>query len=515
MTRTELELRGFALVLAVLASVIAIGQSTSAAERAELLAAVNSITKEEAKTFVDTLADDSFEGREAGSRGGRAAGNLLMKEMEKHGLIPAGDGQTYFQTFNGSSRNILGLLLGRDPELKNELIVIGAHYDHVGYGRANNSFGPFGYVHNGADDNASGVSGLLEVIDAIRRMPEAPRRSILFVFWDAEEQGLLGSYHWLRAPTLPGKTVVAAINLDMIGRLGSSGLQVYGTRTAPSLRQIISQANRDEGLKIDFDWKMKADSDHYPFFTRAIPTIMFHTGLHGEYHRPSDDAHLVKSDGIASVSRLVFQVLWSLAERDEIGKFREASRREHAGTKAALEQPVNPQAPRFGIPFEVRGEGENRQFVLVGVSPGSPAEKAGLVRGDRLVAFRGQPIASEQRFRLELLAAEGETKFTIERPGETEPREITVTPIGPPIRIGVTWRLDDAEPNAVLLTQVVYGSAAHAAGLQVRDRIYSVNGQAFTGSDEFTRLLSMQVGPLEFEVERLGRLQALTLELLP
>jgi hypothetical protein len=513
MTRTELGSCGFALVIIVLAG--ALSQQAAAAERAELLAAVNSITKEEAKTFVDTLADDSFEGREAGSRGGRAAGNLLMKEMEKLGLAPAGDGKTFLQNFNGSSRNILGLLEGSDPQLKNQLLVIGAHYDHVGYGRANNSFGPFGYVHNGADDNASGVAGLLEIIDAVRRMPEAPRRSILFVFWDAEEQGLLGSYHWLRAPTLQGKTVVAAINLDMIGRLGGSGLQVYGTRTAPSLRQIISQANRDEGLPIDFDWKMKADSDHYPFFTRSIPTIMFHTGLHSEYHRPSDDAHLVRSDGIASVSRLVFQVLWNLAEADEIGPFREASRREHAGTKAALEQPVNPQAPRFGIPFEVRGDGDNKQFVLVGITPSSAAQKAGLARGDRLVTFQGRPIADEQRFRLELLATAGEARFTIERPGETEPREITVTPVGPPVRIGITWRADDAEPSSVILTQVVYGSAAHAAGLQVRDRVYAVSGQAFTGSDEFTRLLTTQPGPLELEVERQGRIQSLTLEVLP
>jgi hypothetical protein len=509
----ELGRRWFALALALMAAVFA--RPSLAAERAELLAAVNSITKEETKTLVDTLADDTFEGREAGSRGGRAAGNLLMKEMEKHGLSPAGDGQTYFQTFNGSSRNVLGLLEGRDPDLKQELIVIGAHYDHVGYGRATNSFGPYGYIHNGADDNASGVAGLLEVIDAIRRMRHPPRRSILFVLWDAEEQGLLGSYHWLRAPSVRDKSVVAAINLDMIGRLRDGGLEIYGTRTAAGLRQLISQANRDEGVKIDFDWKMKADSDHYPFFARSIPTLMFHTGLHGEYHRPSDDAHLVNNDGIARVSRLVFQVLWELAERDSVGKFREASRREHAGTKAALEQPVNPQAPRFGIPFEVRGEGDAKQFVLLGVTPGSPAQQAGLARGDRLVTFQGRPIADEQRFRLELLATAGEAKFTIERPGETEPREVIVTPSGPPVRIGITWRADDAEPSSVILTQVVYGSAAHAAGLQVRDRVYSVGGQAFVSSDEFARLLTSQSGTMELEIERLGRLQTVKLETLP
>jgi membrane-associated protease RseP (regulator of RpoE activity) len=299
----------------------------------------------------------------------------------------------------------------------------------------------------------------------------------------------------------------------MIGRLRDGRLEVYGTRTGSNLRQIISQANRDEGLAIDFSWKMKADSDHYPFFARSIPTLMFHTGLHGDYHRPSDDAHLVKSDGIASVARIVFQAAWELADHDQIGTFRDLSRREHAGHQAALEQPVTPQAPRYGIPFEVRGD--DRQFVLVGVSPGSAAEKAGLQRGDRLITFQGRPIVEDQQFRLELLAADGETKFTIERPGESEPREIAVTPVGPPIRIGITWRSDDAEPDSVLLTQVVYGSAAHAAGLQVRDRVYAVGGQRFTSSDEFTRLLTTQAGPLELQIERQGRIKSLTLDVLP
>jgi hypothetical protein len=153
-----------------------ISPSAAGAEKAEILAAANSITKDEAQQWIDTLADDSFEGREAGSRGGRAAGNLLMKEFEKLGLTPAGDSKTYFQGFNGTARNILGLLAGSDPKLTSEVIVVGAHYDHVGYGRATNSFGPIGYIHNGADDNASGVSGLLEVVEALKQLPAAPRR---------------------------------------------------------------------------------------------------------------------------------------------------------------------------------------------------------------------------------------------------------------------------------------------------------------------------------------------------
>jgi len=482
------------------------------AERAEIVAALNSITKDEAQQLIDTLADDSFEGREAGSRGGRAAGNLLMKEYEKLGLAPAGDGKTFFQGFNGSSRNILGLLEGSDPRLKHEVVVVGAHYDHVGYGRSTNSFGPIGYIHNGADDNASGVSGLLEIAEAIKLLPVAPRRSILFALWDGEEQGLLGSQHWLASPTLDKSRVVVAVNMDMIGRLRDLRLEVYGTRTAPQLRRIVSEANREASLDIDFSWLMKADSDHWTFFSRSIPSIMFHTRLHGDYHRPSDDAHAVNADGITSVARVVLLSVLELADRDEIGKFRDTSRREHAGTRAWLEQPVAPQAPRYGIPFKVQGEPP--QFVLSGVSGGSPAEKAGLKAGDRLILFQGAPITDEKRFRLDLLAADGETTFTVVRAGEEKPLEIKLTPAGPPIRVGITWRTDDAEPGTVLLTQVVFGSPAHAAGLAIRDRIYSVNGQSFAAHDEFARLITTLPGPLELEIERQGRMKTVKVEVL-
>src|SRR3954470_8499779 len=136
-----------------------------AVDRNALALAAASITKEELKGYVDVLADDTFEGRETGSRGGRAAANYVFKALERNGASPAGEGGTYFQAFNAASRNVLGIVEGSDPQLKQQVIVIGAHYDHVGYGRSNNSFGPLGYIHNGADDNASGVAGMLEVLD--------------------------------------------------------------------------------------------------------------------------------------------------------------------------------------------------------------------------------------------------------------------------------------------------------------------------------------------------------------
>jgi hypothetical protein len=476
-------------------------------------AAANSITKDEVQQFVDTLADDSFEGREAGSRGGRAAGNFLMKEFEKLGLAPAGNGATYFQDFGRSSRNVLGLVVGSDPGLKSEVIVLGAHYDHVGYGRATNSFGPVGYIHNGADDNASGVSGVLEVAEAIRLLPAPPRRTILFALWDGEEQGLLGSQHWLANPTVDRSRLVLAINMDMIGRLRQSRLEVFGTRTLPGSRRTFSQANRDLNLDIDFSWLMKSDSDHWSFFSRSIPSIMLHTRLHENYHRPSDDAHTVNAAGIEAVSRLALLALLELADREQLGKFRDESRREHQGTRAWLEQPVAHQPPRYGIPFQAQGDPP--RFVLTGVSPGSPAEKAGLRAGDRLVAFQSAPINDEQQFRLALLAADGETTFTVERAGVERPLEIKIRPAGTPIRVGITWRGDDAEPGTVLITQVVYGSPAHVADLQIRDRVYAVNGQSFASQDAFARLLANLPGPLALEIERQGQVKTVKLDVVP
>jgi acetylornithine deacetylase/succinyl-diaminopimelate desuccinylase-like protein len=232
---------GFAAILSLAATAYGIADPAAAAD---LAAARASITAGDAKRHVDALADDTFEGREAGSRGGRAAGAYIVEELARLGLEPAGDDvagpdgvrqRSFFQPFSpapspptaqpapqaaskppgGVMRNILALLPGQDPAVSGELVVASAHYDHVGYGNATNSFGPIGLIHNGADDNASGVAGLIEVAEACVRLPSRPRRTILFAFWDGEEKGLLGSSHFIRErpanrwPRAHGTVVVA------------------------------------------------------------------------------------------------------------------------------------------------------------------------------------------------------------------------------------------------------------------------------------------------------------------
>jgi hypothetical protein len=481
------------------------------AKSAALLAA-ETITKDELKDFVDVLADDTFEGRETGTRGGHAAAAFLVKQLTELKLTPAGDRGSFYQAFQGHSRNVLGMMEGSDETLKNEVIILGAHYDHVGYGRPNNSFGPTGYIHNGADDNASGVAGVLEVIEALNHLPSRPRRTILFAFWDAEEAGLIGSRYWLSTPTIDLQRVKFKINADMIGRLRNNNLEVYGTRTAAGLRRLISEQNVHTGLNIDFTWKMKEDSDHWPFYARSIPTVMFHTGLHENYHRPSDDAHLINAEGIREVSRLITLTLLEIANADTVAPFREASKRETPEVQLQREQPARPSPPRIGVAWRMV---ENGPPVVTSITPGSPAEKAGIRPGDQILSYQGEPITDEHTFRLRLLAAEGEITFELRRAGVEAPLAISLVPNGRPIRVGLTWREDDGEPGTMIVSQVVPGSAADVGGLKVRDRIYRLNGETFATTEDFSRLLATAESPLTFVVERSGRLQSIKVEPLP
>jgi len=373
-------------------------------------AALASIRAVDAGRHVATLADDAFEGREGGSRGGRAAASYIVEQLERLGLEPAGDGGSFYQSFGGM-RNVLALLPGSDPERSRELIVVGGHYDHVGYGNSRTSYGPFGFVHNGADDNASGVAGLLEIAEAFVQLPSRPRRSILFAFWDGEEKGLLGSSHFLRQRPAPlaGRPLVFAVNLDMIGRLRGRRVEAYGTRSSTGMRAAVVDANNDPAnaaeLELTFLWDLEDDSDHYPFIMAGVPTLMLHTGLHDQYHRPSDDVHLVNLDGIEPVARLTFGLVAALADDPAPGpSFRTACRQESDANRRSLEAPAaEPPGPRGRWGIGTRPDEAGPHPVVVRVSIGGPAARAGMLPGDRIVAIDGQRVGDQtvmlERFR--------------------------------------------------------------------------------------------------------------------
>jgi hypothetical protein len=412
-----MQLGGLCLLCLAAAPVLAADLSASAA--------MASLRAEDAQRHVVALADDALEGRAAGSRGGRAAGAYLVEEFERIGVDPAGNEGGYYQRF-GTMRNVLGMLRGRDPEASREIVVLGAHYDHVGYGKLSNSFGPTGFIHNGADDNASGVAGLLEVAEACTLLPQRPRRTIVFALWDGEEVDLLGSRHFVKRLPLPlaRHTVAFSINLDMIGRLRSERVEVYGSRSAIGLRRAVVDANLSAGLQLAFSWEYSEDSDHYPFLEAGIPTLMFHTGLHGEYHRPSDDSHLVNFAGVAQVTQLALATLLTVAETADSPVFRSACRSENEASRSRLEAEAPPApARRWGVGTR-EDPGDPGAPIIVRVSAGSPADRGGLRIGDRIVAIDHQTLENQDDMVEGFAQANDQVTLTLDRQGRLHDVEL-------------------------------------------------------------------------------------------
>ena len=483
-----------------------------AADAQALSRALDSITAPELDAHVRYLADQEREGREAGSRGGREAGEYLLEQLAALHLHGAGDGETAVQAFAPNFRNILAILPGSDPQLKDQYLILSAHYDHIGRGTKRNSLGTVGEIHPGADDNASGTSALLEVAQALSLMPQAPRRSILFAFWDAEEKGLLGSNHWASHPTVPLDEVRLLVNVDMIGRLRNERLILMGSRSGFGLRRLLCQQNVATDLWLEFPAALLANADHYSFVAHNIPSLTFHTDIHSDYHRPSDVAERINVTGMREVTQLLLRFVVDEAERDAIPSFREAARRESDEKAALLPRGMLP--PRLGASWSP--EDATPQGVrLQAVASHSAAEKAGLKPGDRIVAVDGQKIDSGAQLIQAVMTAEGPAHATIVPVGHQEPIEVTVPLDGQPLRLGVSWRVDDAEPGVMILSQIVPGSAAEQAGLKVEDRIYQVAGRDFADTAQFAELLRTQPSPLELLIERQGHLRRVIVYLRP
>jgi membrane-associated protease RseP (regulator of RpoE activity) len=502
------------LALAVCLYVLAAGTIGAAAERLSFSAALESITADQLRHHVEVLAGDTFEGREAGSRGGHAAGGYLTQLLQQHGLQPAGDARSFYQGFGNQYRNVLAMLEGSDPKLKNQVVLVSAHYDHVGYGNSRTSFGPLGYIHNGADDNASGDAALLELIEAFARLEPAPKRSVLFAFWDGEEKGLLGSKHWASRPTIPLERVAMMVNVDMVGRLRNDRIEVYGARTAHDLRRLVSDQNRETALLIDFDWEMKRNSDHYSFFERNIPDLMIHTGLHPDYHRPSDDVEKINFQGLQRVARLLFGVMRELADAPTLPPFRAASRQEGPANEQLLERPLAPLPGRLGLSWDAQ-HFEGPGLRVVSVQPGSAADRAGIRRDDRILKLNGHELEPKSDLRALVLPLASAITMEVKRPDAESPVELKVELVGAPVRIGVAWREDEGEPGSVLIVRVVPGSPAEKAGVMPLDRVYQVAGQAFANGDEFHKRMTAAAGRVELLLERDGRERTAALELPP
>jgi hypothetical protein len=486
--------------------------SLQAADSAWLDVARASITTQELTGHVNFLADDTLEGREAGSRGGHAAAKYIVEHLQNIGLEPAGT-NGFFQVFRGNERNILAVLPGSDPKLKDEYILVGAHYDHVGYGNRSNSNGPWGYVHNGADDNASGVSTVLELIDALTRTEHRPRRSILFAFWDGEEKGLLGSAHWARNPTVPLASVRLGINVDMVGRLKDKRIEVGGSRSAVGLRKQLSTSRLDEAW-LDFSWEYKENSDHWTFYQAKIPSIYLHTGLHDDYHTPSDDVEKINVEGIRLITSYLLEKIDQFANAETLPKFRNESRLDTPFTQKRVERPLAPLASRLPFRWETIAGEPNKVRVKEVLSKDCP-----LVTGDRVVGVNGLVLEAPEVLETIVLRTAGSLPVTVERQGFADPLQFDVVLSGTPIQLGLSWREDAVEPQSVYVTRVVPHSPAAAAGFVVNDRIYGVEGQTIAGRDELLsrvqELLAADTPVIHFEVESRGVIRQVEVPLTP
>jgi len=274
------------------------------------------------------------------------------------------------------ARNVIARLPGADPALADEVVVIGAHYDHLGDGSHGGSLGSGpGEIHNGADDNASGTAGLLELAQALAAA--RPRRSVLFIGFSGEERGLLGSAHYVANPTVAPASIVAMLNLDMIGRLRDGGLEVGGVDTSPGFRELVSAACAAEGLEVSLSGSGLGPSDHASFYAGAeVPVLFFFTGLHADYHRPSDDVERLDAAGAARVTRVALACAQALADAGERPAFVKAPRPERRA--------------RLGI-FPDRQRTEPGVGVADAVS-GGPAAEGGIVAGDVIAAVGDEQV---------------------------------------------------------------------------------------------------------------------------
>ena len=346
------------------------------------------------------LADDGLKGRLAGSDGERCAGEYIAREFARIGLKPGGEKGTFFQSLDlasalnphapgGTGRNVVAVLEGADPELKREWVVVGAHYDHLGEGAPGSLAPGERAIHNGADDNASGVAAMLWTAERLAAGPR-PARSIAFAAFTGEESGLLGSAHYTRQPASGADPIVAMINLDMVGRLNGGTLLVFGVGTAAEWNAVLEPAAARAGVALATKAEGYGPSDHTSFYLKDVPVLHFFTNTHGDYHKPSDDWDKIDAKGLTAVAAVVADVAAGVAgRRPKLTLQRGAGQPPTAasGTSAGYGAWLG-SVPDF-TPVE-------RGVKLSGVTPGSPAEAAGIRAGDVLVGIGPREVADLQ-----------------------------------------------------------------------------------------------------------------------
>ena len=298
------------------------------------------------------------------------------------------DGKSDVVHHKVQTMNVVGMIKGNDPLLEDEIIVLGAHYDHLGLGGpGSGSREPSNLaVHNGADDNASGVAGIIEIAERINLDQSKPRRTIVVVAFGAEEMGLLGSKYFVEHPLIDMDKVVAMFNFDMIGRLNEErSIAFGGTGTSLETEDLLNKYLEEHELKGSFSTEGFGPSDHAAFYAEDIPVFFISTGAHGDYHTPRDDVEFIDFEGQKLVSDLSYDLIMDVANRDEALTYKEAG----AKTRSTR---MNFKVTLGIVPDFTSSE--NNGLGVGGVRPEGPADKAGMKKGDLIVALDGMEVTN-------------------------------------------------------------------------------------------------------------------------
>ncbi|GAB4153631.1 MAG: M20/M25/M40 family metallo-hydrolase [Winogradskyella sp.] len=380
------------------------------------------------KEDVYFLADDKLEGRQTGTEGERKASEYLVKRYKEIGLEPKGT-EGFLQSFsfkpktdphkevefttNADSTITGNNVIGYINNNAETTIVIGAHYDHLGYGGEGSLYrGEEKAVHNGADDNASGVAVLLNLAERLKVKNEntdiKDENNYLFMAFSGEEMGLLGSNYFSKNPTISAESINYMINMDMVGRLkADSTLAVYGVGTSPLFKQTIKAHNNK--FKLIENESGVGPSDHTSFYLIDIPVLHFFTGQHEDYHKPADDSDKLNYEGMNLISDYIFDIISDLDDNGELA-FRK--------TKNESEE-----TPRFKVGLGVVPDYlyDGKGMRIDGTREDTPAFNAGLQKGDIVVKLGDSTVTDMMSYMRALSVFEkgDEAAITVKRGEQT------------------------------------------------------------------------------------------------
>jgi len=376
------------------------------------------------------LASDALNGRETGTEGELLAANYIKERFTSIGLVPKGNAGTYFQTFTFTPRtdphgevnfdesptkpntitgtNVLGFL----DHSAATTVIIGAHYDHLGMGGEGSLHREGDAIHNGADDNASGVAIMLKLAKELQSQ-EYTGNNYLFIAFSGEEMGLLGSNFFTKNPTIDLATTNYMINMDMVGRLNEErAIAVHGVGTSPIWPQTIFAANED--FKLSEHESGVGPSDHTSFYLNDMPVLHFFTGQHSDYHKPGDDTEKLNYEGMKAITSYIKRII---KEVDNNGKLK--------FTKTKNESEVVP-AFKVGLGIVPDYLFSGKGMRIDGISEGKAAQNAGLEKGDVVIKMGDSIVVDMMSYMRVLATFDGGDKTTVvvQRDGEEVLKEI-------------------------------------------------------------------------------------------